>query len=432
MAGLVESRHGEPDPERFAPRADMTIVESARSAFRALRVNKLRSALTMLGIIIGVGAVIAMVAVGAGARARVADQIRSLGSNMIIVLSGSTTGGGVRGGQGSQLTITEDDAAALQREVPAVQAAAPTSRATMQVVHGNLNWATPVMGITPEWFEAREWFIADGRPITAEDHRVVAKVVLVGQTAALNLFGDIEPIGLTIRIKKVPFTVIGVLERKGQNTWGQDQDDILMVPLSTAKQKLLGRSHAKSRAVQAISVKIWEGEDLRVAEAELRELLRQRHRLQPYQDDDFTLRNLADVLQTQEEASRVMAYLLAAIASVSLLVGGIGIMNIMLVSVTERTREIGLRMAVGARRRDILTQFLVEAVTLSLLGGAIGIGVGLGGSRVISYFAEWQTLVAVEAVAVAFGFAAVIGVFFGFYPARKAARLDPIEALRYE
>jgi putative ABC transport system permease protein len=410
----------------------MPILDSARSAFRALRVNKLRSALTMLGIIIGVGAVITMVGVGAGAQLRVAEQIQSLGSNLIIVVPGSTTAGGVRGGQGSRLAITEDDAVALQREIPAVQAAAPTSRGTMQVVHGSLNWATPVMGVTPEWFEARDWGIVDGRPINAEDHRGAAKIVLVGQTAALNLFGDIDPIGLTIRIRNVPFTVIGILDRKGQNTWGQDQDDIVMVPLSTAMRKLLGRSHAKSRAVQAISVKMWEGEDLVAAEEQMRQLLRQRHRLQPSQDDDFTLRNLSEVLQAQEESSRVMAYLLAAIASVSLLVGGIGIMNIMLVSVTERTREIGLRMAVGARRQDILTQFLVEAVTLSLIGGVGGVAVGLGGSRAISYFADWRTLVGVEAIVAAFGFAAIIGVFFGFYPARKAARLDPIEALRYE
>jgi putative ABC transport system permease protein len=408
------------------------ILENVRSALRALRVNTLRTTLTMLGIIIGVGAVIAMMAVGAGAQARVAEQIQSLGSNLIIVSSGSTTAAGVRAGQGSQLTITEDDAIAIQREIPAVQVAAPTSRGSVQVVYSNLNWGTPVMGVTPEWFEARDWGIVDGRPITAEDHRAATKVALVGQTVALNLFHDENPVGLTIRIRKVPFTVVGVLDYKGQNTWGTDQDDIVMVPLSTAKQKLLGRSAARSRAVQSISVKIWEGEDLYEAETQLRELLRQRHRLQPHQDDDFTLRVLADVLQTQEEASRVMAYLLAAIASVSLLVGGIGIMNIMLVSVTERTREIGLRMSVGARRRDILAQFLVEAVTVALIGGAIGIAVGLGGSYVISHFAEWRTLVAVESIVVAFCFAAAIGILFGFYPARKAARLDPIEALRWE
>jgi putative ABC transport system permease protein len=408
------------------------ILENARSALRALRVNTLRTTLTMLGIIIGVGAVIAMMAVGAGARARVAEQIQSLGSNLIIVSPGSTTTAGVRAGQGSQLAITEDDAVAIQREIPEVQTAAPTSRGSVQVVYGNLNWGTPVIGVTPEVFEARDWEIAEGRPISAEDHRAATKVVLIGQTVAFNLFSGENPVGLTIRIRKMPFTVIGVLDRKGQNAWGQDQDDIVMVPLSTARQKLLGRSSVRSRAVQSISVKIWDGEDIYEAETQLRELLRQRHRLQPYQDDDFTLRVLAEVLQTQEEASRVMAYLLAAIASVSLLVGGIGIMNIMLVSVTERTREIGLRMSVGARRRDILAQFLVEAVTVALIGGAIGIAVGLGGSYVISHFAEWRTLVGVESIVIAFCFAAAIGMLFGFYPARKAARLDPIEALRWE
>jgi putative ABC transport system permease protein len=408
------------------------ILENARSAARALRVNKLRSSLTMLGIIIGVGAVIAMVAVGAGAHARVAEQIQSFGSNLIIATAGSKTSSGLRGGQGSQVTLTEDDATAIQRQLPAVQAAAPTSGSTMQVVHGNLNWATAVTGVTPEWLEVKEWDIVDGRPITAEDHRVAAKVVLVGQTVAQNLFGDENPLGLSLRIRRVPFTVIGVLDRKGPNTSGRDQDDIVMVPLSTARQKLFGRIQGKVRAVWLITVKVREGEDLDDAEAQIRELLRQRHGLQPYQDDDFTLRNPSEVLQAQEEASRVMAYLLTAIASVSLLVGGVGIMNIMLVSVTERTREIGLRMAVGARSRDILSQFLVEAVTLSLIGGAIGIAVGLGGASAISYFAEWRTLIGVESIVAAFGVAATVGIVFGFYPAHRAARLDPIEALRYE
>jgi len=408
------------------------ILENARSAARALRVNKLRSSLTMLGIIIGVGAVIAMVAVGAGAHARVAEQIQSLGSNLIIATAGSKTSSGLRGGQGSQVTLTEDDATAIQGQLPAVQAAAPTAGSTMQVVHGNLNWATTVVGVTPEWLEVKEWDIVDGRPITPEDHRVAAKVVLVGQTVAQNLFGDENPLGLSLRIRRVPFTVIGVLDRKGPNTSGRDQDDIVMVPLSTARQKLFGRIQGKVRAVWVITVKVREGEDLDEAEAQIRELLRQRHGLQPYQDDDFTLRNPSEVLQAQEEASRVMAYLLAAIGSVSLFVGGVGIMNIMLVSVTERTREIGLRMAVGARSRDILTQFLVEAVTLSLIGGVIGIAVGLAGASAISYFAEWRTLIGVESIVAAFGVAAAVGIVFGFYPAHRAARLDPIEALRYE
>ena len=411
----------------------MTAVgQSIRIALRSLRVNKLRSALTMLGIIIGVGAVIAMVAVGAGASARVAEQIQSLGSNLIIVLSGSVTASGVRIGQGSQLTITEDDSAAIAREITAVQVSAPSMRGTAQVVFGNLNWATTIQGVTADYFEARDWVILNGRPIGPEDVDGATKVCLLGQTTVLNLFGDTDPIGQIIRIKKVPFTVVGTLDRKGQTSWGQDQDDVILMPISTAKKKVLGKSNSNPRAVQAISVKVLPGEDLGEAEAQMRELLRQRHRLQPYQDDDFTVRNLSEILQTQEESSKVMTYLLAAIASVSLLVGGIGIMNIMLVSVTERTREIGLRMAVGARGRDILGQFLIEAVTLSLIGGVIGIAAGLGGAEALSYFAEWRTLVAPQAIALAFGFAAAVGVFFGFYPARKAARLDPIEALRYE
>jgi len=407
-------------------------LQSIRIALRSLRVNKLRSALTMLGIIIGVGAVIAMVAVGAGAQARVAEQIQSLGSNLIIVLSGSVNSAGLRLGTGSQLTITEDDSTGIAREIPAVQVSAPTVRGSAQVVFGNLNWSTSIQGVTSDYFEARDWAVVDGRPISTEDNDGATKVALVGQTTALNLFGDADPLGQIIRIKKVPFTVVGLLDRKGQNSWGQDQDDIILIPMSTAKKKVLGKSNSNPKAVNAISIKIRPDEDMSEAESQIRELLRQRHRLQPSQDDDFWLRNLSEVLQTQEESSKVMTYLLAAIASVSLVVGGIGIMNIMLVSVTERTREIGLRMAVGARGRDILGQFLIEAVTLSLIGGVIGIAAGLGGATALSYFAAWRTLVAPEAIAVAFGFAAAVGVFFGFYPARKAARLDPIEALRYE
>ncbi len=405
---------------------------SARIAVRALRVNKLRSALTMLGIVIGVGAVITMVAVGAGAQARVAEQIQSLGSNMIIVLSGSILSGGARMGSGSQLTITEDDAWAIQGEIPAVAAAAPTSRGGAQVVYGNLSWATGIQGVTLEFFTAREWDVADGRLFSQEEVEGAGKVALVGLTVAGNLFGDSDPLGQVIRIKNVPFTVIGTLERKGQTTFGQDQDDTVLIPLSTAKKKVLGASQANARSVGSIAVKVREARAMSEAEQEIRGLLRQRHRLQAFQDDDFYIRNLTEVLQSQEASSRVLTLLLAAIASVSLLVGGIGIMNIMLVSVTERTREIGLRMAVGARGRDILLQFLVEAVTLSLIGGVIGIAMGLAGSYAIAYFAQWRTLVSTEAVFVAFVFAAAVGVFFGFYPARKAAALNPIDALRYE
>ncbi len=410
----------------------MNVLAGARIAVRALRVNKLRSILTMLGIIMGVAAVIAMISVGSGAQARIAEQIQSLGANMLVVLSGSSTSGGVRLGLGSQLTITEEDAWAIKREISSVEAAAPTMRGGAQVVWGNLNWSTQIQGITPEFFEARDWPVVAGQPFAQDAVDGATKVAVLGETVARNLFADSDPVGQVIRIKKVPFTIVGVLGKKGQTTWGQDQDDLILVPLSTAKRKLLGVSQANARSVGAISVKVREGEDMKDAETQTRELLRQRHRLQPYQDDDFNIRNLAEYAAAQEESSRVMTILLAAIASVSLLVGGIGIMNIMLVSVTERTREIGLRMAVGARGRDILMQFLVEAVTLSMIGGTIGVVLGLVTSYTIPYFAGWRTLVRPEAIVIAFGFAAAIGIFFGFYPARKAAGLNPIEALRYE
>jgi putative ABC transport system permease protein len=388
----------------------------------------------MLGIIIGVGAVITMVGVGAGAQARVAEEIRSLGSNLIIVLAGTVTSGGVRLGTGSKVSITEDDARAIQREVPSVQVAAPSVQGKAQdgqIVYGNLNWTTLVQGVTPEFFVAREWDVAAGKPFTEEDVDGATKVALVGQTVVVNLFAHADPLGQIIRIKHVPFTVIGVLDRKGQSTFGQDQDDVILVPLSTA-QRLISSKKVKIGSVNSISIKVREPDAMKEAEEQVRSLLRQRHRLKATDPDDFWLRNLSEILQAQEESSRVLTMLLAAIASVSLLVGGIGIMNIMLVSVTERTREIGLRMAVGARSRDILGQFLVEAVTLSLIGGLIGVGLGLTGAYGAAYVAEWRTLIQFEAILVAFGFAGTVGIFFGFYPARKASRLDPIEALRYE
>jgi putative ABC transport system permease protein len=410
----------------------VTWLASIRIALRALRVNKLRSTLTMLGIIIGVAAVITMIAVGAGAQARVEEQIKGLGTNIIILFPGAVTSGGVRMGAGSRPTLTEDDAYAIQREIPAIQAAAPILRGTGQVVAGNNNWSTAFNGVTIEYFEARNWVIATGRAFEPAELQGSAKVALLGETVARNLFGDADPIGQVIRIRKVPFTVIGTLERKGQSLQGMDQDDIVVMPISTARNRVLGGGTAKQRTAHFMSVKVRDGENMTEAEAQIRSLLRQRHRLQAGQDDDFTVRNLSEVLQAQEQSSRVMTLLLAAIASVSLLVGGIGIMNIMLVSVTERTREIGLRMAVGARGRDILTQFLVEAVTLALIGGLIGILLGVGGSFAIGHFAEWRTELNVQAIALAAGFAAAVGVFFGFYPARKASQLLPIEALRYE
>jgi len=410
----------------------MTLLATLKVALAALRTNKLRSLLTMLGIIIGVAAVIAMVGVGAGAQARVEDQIKSLGSNLIIVLSGNFTGGGVRMGAGSQPTISEDDAYALQREIPAVEAAAPQLRGSGQVIFGNSNWNTSVLGVTPEYLTARNWSVVSGRALTPQDVESAAKVVMLGQSVVRSLFGEADPVGETVRIRRVPHEIVGVLERKGQSMVGQDQDDVVLIPISTARKRVLGGQQVKSRSVGAITVKVQDGGDVAAVEQELRDLLRQRHRLQPNQEDDFFLRNLAEVLAAQEASSRILALLLAAIASVSLVVGGIGIMNIMLVSVTERTREIGLRMAVGARGRDILLQFLVEAVTLALIGGLVGIVLGVAASYAVGHFAGWRTEVDAAAVLLAVGFAGAIGVFFGFYPARKAARLAPIDALRHE
>ncbi len=410
----------------------MTWLASIRIALRALRVNKLRSTLTMLGIIIGVAAVITMIAIGAGAQARVEEQIKGLGTNLIILFPGSVTAGGVRMGAGSRSSLTEDDAYAVQREIPAVQAAAPTLRGTGQVVAGSNNWSTVFYGVTPEYFEARNWVVSNGKMFDAADLAGSGKVALLGETVVRNLFGEADPIGQVVRIRKVPFTVIGILEGKGQNLLGQDQDDVILMPISTARNRVLGGTQARQRSVGSVSIKVRDREDMAEVDEQIRSLLRQRHRIQAGQDDDFSLRNLSEVLAAREESSRVMTLLLAAVASVSLLVGGIGIMNIMLVSVTERTREIGLRMAVGARGRDILSQFLVEAVTLALIGGLLGIMLGVGGSFAIGQLADWRVELRADAVLLAVSFAAAIGVFFGFYPARKASRLLPIEALRYE
>jgi len=410
----------------------MDLLATLRIALRALRVNKLRSTLTMLGIIIGVGAVITMIAVGGGAQARVEEQIKSLGSNLMIIIPGSTTSGGVRLGGSSAQTLTEDDAWAVTREVQEVQVAAPSNRGSGQIVAGNNNWSTVIYGVTPEYLEVRDWPIVSGRGFEPQEVSGAGKVALIGQSVAKQLFGDADPVDQQIRVRKVPFTIVGVLDKKGQSMMGQDQDDVILVPLSTARNRLFGNPQGKLRRVSVISVKVRDGQDMKEAEDRIRELMRQRHKLQPGADDDFTIRNLTEILQAQEASSKVLTLLLAAVASVSLLVGGIGIMNIMLVSVTERTREIGLRMAVGARANDILKQFLVEAVTLSLIGGLLGIALGLGGSLAIGQFAGWRTSLSPASVVLAVGFAAAIGIFFGFYPARKASRLLPIEALRYE
>lgn len=410
----------------------MNLVATFRIAINALRLNKMRSMLTMLGIIIGVGAVITMIAVGSGVSERVQNQIKSLGSNLMIILPGSTTASGVRMGSGANLNLTEDDAIAIAREVPEVQLTAPMNRAGAQVVAGGNNWATQVYGVTPDWFEARDWPLEEGRIFEQAEMQGSAKVIILGQTVAEELFGDEDPINQSVRVKNIPFTVIGVLSRKGQSMMGTDQDDTAVIPISTHRNRLFGNQQGKLRRVNVIQVKVWEGASMADAEEHIRDLMRQRQRTQPGQDDQFTLRNLTELLQAHEASSRMMTLLLAAVASVSLLVGGIGIMNIMLVSVTERTREIGLRMAIGARARDILTQFLVEAITLSVIGGFIGIVVGAAGSALIAHFAGWATKLSAASIVLAVGFSAAIGIFFGFYPARKASRLLPIEALRYE
>lgn len=404
---------------------------SVRIAFSALRVNKMRSALTMLGIIIGVAAVIAMVAVGSGAQARIKEQIASIGSNVIIVLSGSITSSGIRMGTGNAQTLTEEDARAIVRECDAAALAAPAVRGGVQIVYGSNNWGTQILGTTPDYLPIRDLGVQQGQPFTTSDVEGAVKVALLGKTVIDNLFYGEDPVGKVIRIKAVPFTVVGVLTPKGQSPTGQDQDDVVLVPISTAKKKVIGTSQANYAAVGQILVQAREGRTADVQD-QMSALLRQRHHLQANEDDDFTIRNMEEVFKAQESSAQVMSLLLAAIASVSLMVGGIGIMNIMLVSVTERTREIGLRQAVGAKTRDILSQFLVEAVTLSIAGGAAGIVLGITASLLISHFAQWSTLVSTGSIAVAFLFSAVVGVSFGFYPARKAAYMDPIEALRYE
>jgi len=412
----------------------MNFAATLAVAFRALAANKLRSALTMLGIVIGVAAVIVMIAVGRGAQAQVERQIRSLGSNLLIVFSASPTFTGARAAAGATHTISEEDAHAIHRELTeTIVAAAPALRGSGQVVAGNSNWSSTFWGVTPEYFEVREWRLAEGRAFDPSEINGAAKVAVLGRTVAWNLFGDESPIGQTVRIRTVPLTVVGVLATKGQNLMGQDQDDIVLMPISTARNRVLGATAlAKSRSVGSINIKARDDVDIKVAEEQVRQLLRQRHRLQPGQEDDFTLRNMTEILQAREDSSRVMAMLLAAVASVSLLVGGIGIMNIMLVSVTERTREIGLRRAVGARGGDILRQFLVEATALSLIGGLVGVLLGSLGAALIGELAGWPIELSPFAALLAVSFSAGIGIFFGFYPARKAARLSPIEALRHE
>jgi putative ABC transport system permease protein len=408
------------------------ILPSLKIAYGALRTNIVRAALTMLGVIIGVAAVIATIAVGTGAKARIQQQIASLGSNLIMVLPGSITTSGIRLGSGLALTLTEDDARAIATQCPAVGLVAPVVRQGQQVIGGNNNWATSIQGVTPEFLVIRDLTVERGVAFTFKDLEAASKAALLGRTVATNLFPGGDAVGQVVRIHNVPLTVIGLLAPKGQSPTGQDQDDVVLIPLSTAKKRVLGTSQASAGAVGTVIVQAAGPSEIQAAQNQIRALLRQRHHLQPVQEDDFTIRNLEEVFAAQETSARVMAVLLAVIASVSLVVGGIGIMNIMLVSVTERTHEIGLRQAVGATTGDILLQFLVEAVSISLVGGIVGIGVGMITSLIISRVAQWSTVVSTGSIVLAFAFSGLVGVFFGYYPARKAAFLNPIEALRYE
>ena len=410
----------------------MMVFEPARDALRALQVNILRSVLTTLGIIIGVAAVIVMVAVGAGAQAEVAEIINSMGADLIYIFPGTSTTRGLRLGAGTVSTLTEEDGQAIQKEIAEVRVVAPYIRGRGQIIFGNSNWNTSILGVTPEFFEARDWGVADGRAIAPEDLRGSSKVLILGNTVAQNLNVGSHPAGSIVRLNRVPFSVIGLLEPKGYSIGGWDQDDTVLIPMPIARTRVLGERALSGQLVSGIAVKVKSPEWVGYVEKEIRELLRQRHRLRPGEENDFWIRNQAEALESRARSSRTMSLLLAAVASVSLIVGGIGIMNIMLVSVTERTREIGLRMAVGARRRDILSQFLTEAAALSMIGGVIGILLGVLGSLAFTAFGEWPAEIKPAAIVVAFSVSAAVGIFFGYYPARKASRLDPIEALRRE
>jgi len=405
----------------------MSLMGLIRTAWKALRRNISRSLLTMLGIIIGVGAVIASMAIGAGAQAVVMKQIESLGANLIVISPGSITSGGVQLGSGSRTTLKLDDVTAISQNVLEVSGAAPLSQASAQVVAGGINWFTSVAGTTPPWLAVQNWTMAQGAFFTDEDVRRVAKVAILGSTVAANLFPAGGAIGSTVIIKSVPFRVLGVLASKGQSGFGRDQDDQVVVPITTHQERLTGQAYVNTIMISASSPDVVAG----VIDATER-LLRLVHHLTPNQGDDFTVRNIANVQQVRMATASTQALLLAAVAIVSLIVGGIGIMNIMLVSVTERTREIGLRMAVGGRGRDILLQFLIEALTMASAGGIIGVGFGIGISFLVSLLGNWPTVISGFSIFLGFVSAALTGVVFGYYPARRAAALDPIDALRYE
>ena len=407
------------------------VLLTVLTALRVLRRNRMQAGLTMLGIVIGVGAVIAMISIGQGARAAVSAQVASMGTNVIIVLPGATTAGGVRGGQGGAVTLTVTDALELKKRIPLLTETGWARRDVLQIVNGNRNWNGPVTGISPSYLTIRDWSFTSGGPFTQFDLDSAARVAVIGQTTVENLFdpGE-EPVGSTIRLRNVTFRVVGVLAPKGQSAQGADQDDIIFIPFSTAERKVFGSQFLGS--VGALFASTERADDLAEAVEQIRGVLRARHRLQPDQSDDFTIRTQVDIGKIQEGTSQTLTVMLFAIASVSLLVGGIGIMNIILVSVTERTREIGVRMAVGAKRMHILLQFLIEAMTLSLVGGLIGIAAGVVGAKLTTIIAGWPTIISIETIAMAFIFSMAVGLFFGLYPANKAARLNPIEALRYE
>jgi len=407
----------------------MDLLNIIRVAFRALVRNKMRAALTMLGIIIGVAAVIAMVSIGQGASASVQAQIESIGTNLLFVSAGAQNVGGVRSGTGDTgtNTLTVDDLDAIKREVPSVSMVTPNVNARSQLVAGNMNWNTSVTGVSEQYPEIRKWPVASGSFFTDADVRTAARVIVIGQTLSDNLFPGTDPIGQDIRVLNLPFRIVGVMARKGQDPQGRDQDDVAFAPYTTVQKKILGRDRVQIAFVSAISQ-----DATYTAQSQITDLLRQRHKLAANDPDDFTVRNMTDVAEAANETSKTMTILLACIAGVSLLVGGIGIMNIMLVSVTERTREIGIRMAIGARSSAVRSQFLIESIVLSLTGGMVGIILGIAFSLAIPAFLGWPTLVSMMAVIGSVIFSAAVGIFFGYYPARKAASLDPIEALRYE
>ncbi len=405
----------------------MSFASLVGAGLQALARNRMRAALTVLGIVIGVAAVIATLAIGQGARSAVQAQIRALGANTLTVLPGTVTAGGARGGMGSITSMTPEDAIALKNECPALDLVSPTVRTLAQVVAGSNNWSTQIQGTTADFVAIRQWPVEDGVFVTDSDVRGAAKVCVLGANVAKELFGDLSPLGQTVRIKEIPFKVVGVLGLKGGQGWGGNQDDIVFVPVTTAQRKLMGITHVNSILCSAVSES-----QVNTAVEQITDVLRQRHRIRMGEDDDFFIFTQLEMASTAEATSKVMTVLLASIAAVSLLVGGIGIMNIMLVSVTERTREIGVRRAMGARRRDILLQFLVEAAFLSLAGGALGVALGTVAAHLVSQLARWPTLIQAQAVLLAFGFATMIGLFFGYYPAQRAAALDPIESLRYE